>query len=186
MLAVPSKTEFCKVPTLYDIPDFFKVHYKLFGMDPSAPIIIGTIHVSLPHILAISNRISEYLSSFSFLLTFRLLSTGHVTSVIKHLFVFFSITTTSGLQRYIYQFTWIQTSHRIFTISFSMALSTLLLFHLSHTFTPCFLLKSQRMFKHTLSCLLLYSFCANILQPLTMCRTFSTCLSHNLHLFETS
>ena len=102
MLAVPSKTEFCKVPTLYDIPDFFKLHYKLFGMDPSAPIIIGTIHVSLPRILAISNRISEYLSSFSFLLTFRLLSTGHVTSVIKHLFVFFSITTTSGLQRSIH------------------------------------------------------------------------------------
>ena len=30
------------------------------------------------------------------------------------------------------------------------------------------------------------SFCTNILQPLTMCKTFSTCVPYNLHLFETS
>ena len=101
MLAVPSKTDFCKVSTLYDIPNFFKLH-------------------------------------------------------------------------------------RIFTISFSMTESTLCSYHLSHTFTPYFLPKAQWMFKHTLSCLLLYSFCAKILQPLTVCRTFSTCVPHNLYLFETS
>ena len=33
-------------------------------MDPSAPIIIGTINVSLSHILAISNRRSEKLIQF--------------------------------------------------------------------------------------------------------------------------
>ena len=55
MLAVPSKTDFSKVPTLYDIPNFFKLHSKSFGMDPSAPLIIGTNNVSLSHILAISN-----------------------------------------------------------------------------------------------------------------------------------
>ena len=59
MLAVPSKTDFCRVPTMYDITSFFKLHSKSFGMDPSAPIIIGTIDVSLPHILAISNCSSE-------------------------------------------------------------------------------------------------------------------------------
>ena len=59
MLAVPRKTDSCKVPTLYDIPNFFKLHSKSFGMDPSAPIIIGTITVSLSHILATSNRSSE-------------------------------------------------------------------------------------------------------------------------------
>ena len=59
MLAVTSNTDFCKVPTLYDIPNLFKLHSKTFGMDPSAPIIIGTINVSLSHILAISNRSSE-------------------------------------------------------------------------------------------------------------------------------
>ena len=58
MLAVLSKTGFCRVPILYDIPNFLKLHFKLFGMDRSAPIIIGTI-VSLSHILAISNRSSE-------------------------------------------------------------------------------------------------------------------------------
>ena len=42
MLVVPSKTGFCKVPTLYDIPNFFKLYSKSFVMDPSAPIIIGT------------------------------------------------------------------------------------------------------------------------------------------------
>ena len=58
MLAVPIKTVFCKVPTLYDIPNFFKLHSKSFGVDRSAPIIIGTIYVSLSHILAFSNQIS--------------------------------------------------------------------------------------------------------------------------------
>ena len=47
MLAVPNKTDFCKVSTLYDIPNFFKLYSKSFGMDPSASIIIGTINVSL-------------------------------------------------------------------------------------------------------------------------------------------
>ena len=59
MLAVPSKTDFCKVPTKYSILNFFKLHSKSFGMDPSAAIIIGTINVSLWHILAISNHSSD-------------------------------------------------------------------------------------------------------------------------------
>ena len=59
MLAVPNNTDFCKVPTLYDIPNLFQLHSKSFGVDPSAPIIIGTIYVSLSHILAICNRNSE-------------------------------------------------------------------------------------------------------------------------------
>ena len=59
MLAVPSNTDFCEVPTLYDIPNLFKLHSKLFGMDPSASTFTGTINVSLSHILAISNRSSE-------------------------------------------------------------------------------------------------------------------------------
>ena len=57
MLAVPSKTDFCKVTTLSDIPNFSKLHSKSFGMDPRTPIIIGAINDSLSHILAICNRI---------------------------------------------------------------------------------------------------------------------------------
>ena len=98
MLAVPSKIDYCKVPTLYDIPNFFKLHSKSFGMNASAPIIISTIIVSLSHILAIVNRISEWLSSFLILFRIRLLSTRHATSIIKHFFMFFYITTISGLQ----------------------------------------------------------------------------------------
>ena len=175
MFAVPSKTDFCKVPTLYDIPNFFKLHSKSFGMDPSTPIIIGTTNVSLSHILAIYNRSSEQLSSFSFLFRIRLLSTEHATSIIKHFFVFYSTTTTSGLRCSICLSTWIQTSHRTFTISFSMTESTICSYHLLHTLTPYFLHKVQRMFKHTSSCLLLYSFCANILQPLTVQNILHMC-----------
>ena len=40
-------------------PVFFKLHSKSFGMDPSAPIIIGTINVSSSHIQAIPNCSSE-------------------------------------------------------------------------------------------------------------------------------
>ena len=65
MFAVLSNTDSCKVPTLYDIPNLFKLHSKSFGMDPSAPIIIGTIKVFLSHILVISNRSSEWLSNVS-------------------------------------------------------------------------------------------------------------------------
>ena len=54
MLTVPGKTDFCKDSTLYDIPNLFKLHSKSFVMDPSAPIIIGTINDSLSHILTIS------------------------------------------------------------------------------------------------------------------------------------
>ena len=53
MLTVPSKTDFSKLPPLYDIPMFFKLHSKSFGMDPSVPIIIGTINVFLSHILIV-------------------------------------------------------------------------------------------------------------------------------------
>ena len=59
MLAVSSKTDFCKVSALYDMSNSFNLHYKSFGMVPSGPIMIGTINVSLSHILAISNRSSE-------------------------------------------------------------------------------------------------------------------------------
>ena len=59
MLAILSKTGFCKVPTLYDIPNFFKLDSKSFVMDPIAPIIIGTISVSFSHIQAISSRSLE-------------------------------------------------------------------------------------------------------------------------------
>ena len=146
----------------------------------------GTINVSLSHILVITNHSSEYLSSFSFLFRIRLLSTRHATSIIKQLFVFFAITTISGLLYSICVSTWLQTSHRIFTMSFLMTDPTLCSYHLSHTFTPYFLNKAQWMFKHNLSCLLLYSFCANILLSLTVCRIFSTCVLHDLHLIETS
>ena len=54
MLTVPGKTDFCKDSTFYDIPNLFKLHSKSFVMDPSAPIIIGTINDSLSHILTIS------------------------------------------------------------------------------------------------------------------------------------
>ena len=59
MLTIPIKTDFFKVSTFHDIPNIFKLYSKLFGMDPSAPIIIGTIIVFLSHILAISSRNSE-------------------------------------------------------------------------------------------------------------------------------
>ena len=47
MLAVLSETDFCKVPTLYDIPNCFKLHSRLFGMDPSVSVIIDPINISL-------------------------------------------------------------------------------------------------------------------------------------------
>ena len=47
MLAVLSETYFCKVPTLYDITNCFKLHSRSFGMDPSVSVIIDPINISL-------------------------------------------------------------------------------------------------------------------------------------------
>ena len=59
IITVLNKIDFCKVSTLYDIPNFSKWHSKSFGVIPSVPIIIGSIKVSLSYILAISNRSLE-------------------------------------------------------------------------------------------------------------------------------
>ena len=48
MLAIPSKTDFFKVLTFYDILSFLKLYSKSCGMDPSAPMIIGNIDVLFP------------------------------------------------------------------------------------------------------------------------------------------
>ena len=60
MLAVPNKTDFCKVSALYDIPNFSKLYSKSFGMGPNAPTIIGTINISLSHILFLIVALSTY------------------------------------------------------------------------------------------------------------------------------
>ena len=59
MLAVPSSKQ--DLPNFYpqNIPNFLNLHPKSFGMDPSAPIIIATINVSLSQILAIFKHSSE-------------------------------------------------------------------------------------------------------------------------------
>ena len=49
----------------------------------------------------------------------------NIITIIKKLFVFFSITTLSGLRCFICLSTWIKTCHRIFTISFSITDSSL-------------------------------------------------------------
>ena len=86
ILAISSKTDFCNIPTLCDIPNFFKLHFKSLGMDPSSPLIIAAINVSLSHILAISNRSSEYLCSFSFPFRISSLSTGQTQPYVRTTF----------------------------------------------------------------------------------------------------
>ena len=183
MLAVPWEIEFCKVPSLYDIP---KLHTESLGIDPCASIMIGTITASLSHILAISNRSSDQLSCFLFFFQNQIITAGTSDINYQTFIHIFSITTISGLRCNICLSTWIHTSHWTFTISFSMTGSTLCSYHLSHTFTSYFFHKIQWMWKHALSCLLLYSFCGNILQPLAMSRTLSTRVPDNLHLYEKS
>ena len=60
MLAVLSETDFCKVPTLYDIPNCFKLHSRLFGMDPSVSVIIDPINISLSTLLCLIVVQSNY------------------------------------------------------------------------------------------------------------------------------
>ena len=150
---------------------FFKQHSKSFSIDPSAPIIIGIVDVSLSHILAISNRNLEQLFSFfisfqnhiiidgtrniNYQTFFRILFHNHnIWPPMFYLSIHLNTDIPQNFHNIIYNF------HAHTT------------FHILLLYTSC--IKPQQMFKHTLSCVLLYSFCANILQPLTMCRTFST------------
>ena len=155
ILAAPNKAVFCNSPVLIVTPSFSSHASNLLLTTPSAPTTTGTTSRCLvSHSLPISLLRSWYFSSFH--LPFHTLCGPRVKLCPLWLPCYFP-----SQQHMVI-------SHKILQFSFSTTPSGWCLYH----FSP--LLKSylQKSFKWTnlaiLSCLLLYSFCANILHSLRM------------------
>ena len=144
---------------------------------PKAPVIIGLIITCMFHSFFNPLARSRYLSFFSFSFSFILWSSTTAKSTILQV-VFFLIIRAS-LQAKIRRSVCTSKSHRSLCVSFSWTAAGLYLYNLFVWSNLKFWQISQRIILPTQSCLVLNSFCANLLiMPLMV-----SCLStHNLHL----
>ena len=97
-------------------------YVSFFGIDPNAPITMGTtltFAAEHPHILDISTFSSAYLVIFSTSLSAIFLSAGIATSIMRHSPFSTSCTIISGLRCSIVLSVWISKSHRIFGLPVS-------------------------------------------------------------------
>ena len=169
ILAVPNKALFCNSLILIVTPSFSSHASNLLLTTPSAPTTTGTTSRCLiPHSLPISLIRSWYFSIFSPSFSYTLWSQGEAMSTMIALLFSFSTTTMSGLLASITWSHWMVISHKILHFSFSTTPSGWCSYH----FSPLLMSYLQQSFQWTnlaiLSCLLLYSFCANILHSLRM------------------
>ena len=112
------------------------------------------------------------------LFSFIMWSTGRAKFTICQLlffFLFFFFCWLS-LGQVVWCFVWISKSQRILCVSFPRRDSELCIYHLFVWSSLNFLPSSQWITLPTQSCLVLYSFCANLLHSLIMCGSF--CLHH--------
>ena len=137
---------------------------------PKAPITIGTIVTFMFHSFFNSLARSRYLSFFSHSFNFILWSAGTAKSTILKIFFFFFllIIIRSGLLAYIRGYVCMSKSHRSLCVSFSRTVAGLCIYHLFVWSNLNFLHISQWITLPTQSCLVLYSFCANLLHSLIM------------------
>ena len=159
---------------------------------PNAPITIGIIVTFIFHSFFNSLASSRYLSFFSHSFSFILWSAGTAKSTILQvlsLFFFFFfffllllIIIKSGLLAEIKWFVCMSKSNRSLCVSFCRTGPGLCIYHLFVWSNLNFLHISQWITLSTQSCLVLYSFCANLLHSLIMWLIVSSLSSHSLHL----
>ena len=145
---------------------------------PKAPIAIGTIITFMFHSFFNSLARSRYLSFFSHSFSFILWSAGTAKSTILQILFFLLIIIRSGLPADIRWSVCMSKSHRSLCVSFSGA--GLCIYHL--LVWSNFLHISQWITLPTQSCLVLYSFCANLLHSLFMWLIVLSLSPHSLHL----
>ena len=126
---------------------------------------------------------SRYLSFFSLSFSFILWSTSTAKStILQVLFFFLQITINSGLLAEIWWSVCIWKSHRSLCVSFSRTGAGLYIYHLFVWSNLNFLHISQWITLPTQSCLVLYSFWANLLDSLNMWLMVLSLSPYNLHL----
>ena len=148
---------------------------------PKAPITIGTIDTFMFHIFFNSLARSTYLSFFSHSFGFILWSTRTAKSTILQILFFLLIIIRSGLLAEIRWSVCISKSHRSLCVSFSRTGAGLCIYHLLVWSNLNFLHISQWITLPTQLCLVLYSFCANLLHSLIMWLMVSSLSPHSLH-----
>ena len=125
---------------------------------------------------------SRYLSLFSFSFSFTLRSVRTAKSTIRQVLFFWLTLTRFG---HLVEIRWsvcISKSQRSLCISFSRTNSKLCIYHLFIWSNLNFLHNSQWITFLTQLCLVLYSFCNNLLYSLSMWLIISSLPLHNLHL----
>ena len=149
---------------------------------PNAPITIGIIITCMFHSFFNSLARSRYLSVFSHSFNYIQWLAGTAKSTILQVLFFLLIIIRSGLLAEIRWSVCMSKSHRSLCVSFSRTGAGLCIYHLFVWSNLNFLHISQWITLTTQSCLVLYSFSANLLHSLIMWLMVSSLSPHRLHL----
>ena len=159
--------------------------YNLLVTVLKAPITIGIIIIIMFHSFSNSLTRSRYFFSFSHSLFYYVISRDskvhNFSSSLYFSFFLFLIITSDRLAKIRWSVCMFK-SHWSLCISFSRTTAVLCIFHLFIWSNFNFLHISQWITLPTQSCLVLYSFCANLLHSLIMWLIVSSLSPHNLHL----
>ena len=139
---------------------------KLLGIFPSVSITIGITVTFMFHSFISSLTRSKYLSFFSLSLIFTQWSAGTANSTILQAQFFFSIITWSCRLAEMRRRVYISKFQRNFCVSLSRKDFRLCIYYLLVWSNLNFLHNSEWITLSTQSCLVLNSFCANLLQSL--------------------
>ena len=149
---------------------------------PKAPITIGTTNIFMFHSFFNSLARSRYLSFFTHSVSFILWSAGTAFCNFASSLFFLLIIIRSGLLAGIRWSVYMSKSHRGLCVSFSRTDAKLCIYHLLVWSNLNFLHISLWITMPTESCLVLYSFCANLLHSLIMWLMVSSLSPYSLHL----
>ena len=149
---------------------------------PNAPITIGIIVTFMFHRFFNSLARSRYLSFFSHSFSFIPRTAGTAKSTILQVLFFLMIFIRSGLLAKIRWSMCMSKSHKSLCVSFSRTGAGLCTYHLLVWSNLNFLHISRWVTLPTQSCLVFYSFCANLLHSLIMWLMVSYLSPHSLHL----
>ena len=148
---------------------------------PRTSITIGIIVTFMFHRFFNSLARSRYIFLFSYSFSFTLWSSGTAKSTILRVLPFLLIITRSGRLTEIRWSVCTSKSLRSLCVSFSGTDSGLCIYHLFVRSNFNFLHNSQWITFPNQSCLVLYSFCANLLHSLIIWLIVSTLSPYNLH-----
>ena len=173
----------CRLDSLYPSANFqsSRPFNNPLVIVPNAPITIGTIVTFMFHSFFNSLARSRYLSFFLLSFRFILWSAGTAKSTILQMLFLLLVIMRSGLLAGIRWSVFMLKSHRSLCESFSRTGAGLCIYHMFVWSNWNFLHISQWITLPTLSCLALYSFCANLLHSLIMWLIVSSLSPHSLH-----